>query len=206
MVMAKATATAMAMAMSTVWAKATAMAMAMATATASQHCHCSSSLHRCHRIVSHSCAPPPPRHLHLTSSSPLRTPPFSTHCGHHCRLIFVYLWVGGASALILSSLTLPPPPPPPSSSSPFTYLACPTIAHHVLLDHHGWLIVIFKGGRRGECAFYPNCWVAGQSLGCKLCVHASFFDKRAPAAKKATNRDCQGMLKVIQHALSVAKL
>jgi hypothetical protein len=40
----------------------------------------------------------------------------------------------------------------------------------------------------------------------KLCVHASFFDKNAPAAKKATNCDCQGMLKVIQHALMVAKL
>jgi hypothetical protein len=28
----------------------------------------------------------------------------------------------------------------------------------------------------------------------------------APAAKKATNRDHQGMLKVIQHALTVTKL
>jgi hypothetical protein len=32
-----------------------------------------------------------------------------------------------------------------------------------------------------------------------------FFDKAAPAAKKATNRNPQGMLKVIQHALMVAK-
>jgi hypothetical protein len=37
-------------------------------------------------------------------------------------------------------------------------------------------------------------------------VHASFFNKTAPAAKKATNHDHQGMLKVIQHALMVAKL
>jgi hypothetical protein len=37
-------------------------------------------------------------------------------------------------------------------------------------------------------------------------VHASFFDKTAPAAKKTTNRNHQGMLKVIQHALTVAKL
>jgi hypothetical protein len=37
-------------------------------------------------------------------------------------------------------------------------------------------------------------------------VHVSLFDKTAPAAKKATNHDCQGMLKVIQHALTVAKL
>jgi hypothetical protein len=37
-------------------------------------------------------------------------------------------------------------------------------------------------------------------------MHASFFDKTAPAPKKATNRDCQGMLKVIQHALMVTKL
>jgi hypothetical protein len=37
-------------------------------------------------------------------------------------------------------------------------------------------------------------------------MHASFFDKTAPASKKATNRDRQGMLKVIQHALTVAKL
>jgi hypothetical protein len=38
------------------------------------------------------------------------------------------------------------PPPLPPSASPFTYLACPTIACHVFLDHHGWLIVIFKDG------------------------------------------------------------
>jgi hypothetical protein len=37
-------------------------------------------------------------------------------------------------------------------------------------------------------------------------VHVSFFDKTAPAAKKGTNRNRQGMLKVIQHALTVAKL
>jgi hypothetical protein len=37
-------------------------------------------------------------------------------------------------------------------------------------------------------------------------VHASFFDKTAPAEKKATNRNHQGILKVIQHALMVAKL
>jgi hypothetical protein len=37
-------------------------------------------------------------------------------------------------------------------------------------------------------------------------VHVKFFDKTAPAAKKATNRDRQGILKVIQHALMVAKL
>jgi hypothetical protein len=37
-------------------------------------------------------------------------------------------------------------------------------------------------------------------------MHASFFDKTASAAKKATNRNRQGMLKVIQHALMVAKL
>jgi hypothetical protein len=100
----------------------------------------------------------------------------------------------------------PPPPSPRSSSSLFTYLACPTIACHVLLDHHGWLIVIFNGGWRGECAFYPNHWVTGWSPGCKLCVHAGFFDKTAPAAKKGTNCDHQGMLKVIQNALMVAKL
>jgi hypothetical protein len=49
-------------------------------------------------------------------------------------------------------------------------------------------------------------WVAGWLLGRKLCVHASFFDKTALAAKKATNRDCQGISKVFQHALMVAKL
>jgi hypothetical protein len=37
-------------------------------------------------------------------------------------------------------------------------------------------------------------------------MHASFFNKTAPAVKKSTNRDRQGMLKVIQHALMVAKL
>jgi hypothetical protein len=37
-------------------------------------------------------------------------------------------------------------------------------------------------------------------------MHACFFDKTAPAAKKATNCDLQAMLKVIQHALTVAKL
>jgi hypothetical protein len=37
-------------------------------------------------------------------------------------------------------------------------------------------------------------------------LHASFFDKTAPAAKKAANRDRHGMLKVIQHAPMVAKL
>jgi hypothetical protein len=37
-------------------------------------------------------------------------------------------------------------------------------------------------------------------------VNASFFDKTAPAAKKATNRYPQGMLKVVQHAPTVAKL
>jgi hypothetical protein len=37
-------------------------------------------------------------------------------------------------------------------------------------------------------------------------MHASFFGKTAPAAKKATNCHRQGMLKVIQHALTVAKL
>jgi hypothetical protein len=37
-------------------------------------------------------------------------------------------------------------------------------------------------------------------------MHASFFEKTAPAAKKATNCDPQGVLKVIQHALRVAKL
>jgi hypothetical protein len=42
--------------------------------------------------------------------------------------------------------------------------------------------------------------------GRKLCVRAIFFDKTAPAAKKSTNHDHQGMLKVIQHALMVAKL
>jgi hypothetical protein len=33
-----------------------------------------------------------------------------------------------------------------------------------------------------------------------------YFDITASAAKKATKRDRQGMLKVIQHALTVAKL
>jgi hypothetical protein len=93
-----------------------------------------------------------------------------------------------------------------SSSSPFTYLARPTIACPVLLGHHGWLIVTFEGGWRGESAFYCNHWIAGQLPGHKLCMHASFFDKTAPATKKATNRDCHGMLKVILHALMVAKL
>jgi hypothetical protein len=37
-------------------------------------------------------------------------------------------------------------------------------------------------------------------------MHASFFNKTAPAAKKATHCDRQGLLKVIQHALTVAKL
>jgi hypothetical protein len=37
-------------------------------------------------------------------------------------------------------------------------------------------------------------------------VHASFFNKTAPAAKKATNHNRQDMLKVIQYALMVAKL
>jgi hypothetical protein len=101
---------------------------------------------------------------------------------------------------------LAPPPPLPSSSSPFTYLACPTIACHILLGHHGWLIVTFKGGQRGECAFHRNCWVTGWLPGHKFCVHASFFDKTAPATKKATNHDRQGMLKVILHALRVTKL
>jgi hypothetical protein len=36
-------------------------------------------------------------------------------------------------------------------------------------------------------------------------MHASFFNKTAPAAKKATNCNRQGMLKVIQHALMVTK-
>jgi hypothetical protein len=37
-------------------------------------------------------------------------------------------------------------------------------------------------------------------------MHVSFFNKTTPDAKKTTNRDPQGMLKVIQHALTVAKL
>jgi hypothetical protein len=37
-------------------------------------------------------------------------------------------------------------------------------------------------------------------------MHTSFFDKTAPATKKATNCNRQGMLKVILHALTVAKL
>jgi hypothetical protein len=64
------------------------------------------------------------------------------------------------------------------------------------------VIVIFKGGRRGEYTFYRNRWVAGRSLGRKF----KFSNITAPAAKKATNRDRQGMLKVIQHARAVAKL
>ena len=40
----------------------------------------------------------------------------------------------------------------------------------------------------------------------RSCMHVSFFDKTAIVAKKATNRNRQGMLKVIQHALMVAKL
>jgi hypothetical protein len=48
--------------------------------------------------------------------------------------------------------------------------------------------------------------VAGWLLGRKLWVPASFFNKTAPAAKKATHHDHQGMLKVIQHALTVDKL
>jgi hypothetical protein len=152
-----------------------AMATATAAATATQHRHHSSSSHHCHCCVSRHCAPPFPCHLHLTSSPPSCTPPFSTNRGHHLWLIVVCLWVGGASAMILSSLALPPPL---SSSPPFTYLASPTIACHVLLDHHGWLIVIIKGGWRGKCAFYCNCLVAGWLLGQKLCVHASFFSTK----------------------------
>jgi hypothetical protein len=68
------------------------------------------------------------------------------------------------------------------------------------------LIVIFWSGWRGECAFYCNRWVAGQLPGRKLCMHASFFNKTAPAGKKSTNSDRQDMLKVIQHALTVTKL
>jgi hypothetical protein len=48
--------------------------------------------------------------------------------------------------MIFSSLVLPPPPPLLSPLSPFTYLACPTIARHILLGYHGWLIVVFKDG------------------------------------------------------------
>jgi hypothetical protein len=116
------------------------------------------------------------------------------------------MFMGGRNKCDEFIIACAPPPPLPTSSSPFTYLAHPTIARHVLLGHHGWLIVIFKSGWREECAFYCNCWITGRLLGRKLCVHASIFRKTAPAAKKATNRDRQGMLKVIQHVLMVAKL
>jgi hypothetical protein len=121
-------------------------------------------------------------------------------------LVDFCMFLGGRSKHDDFVIACAPPPPPPSSSSLFTYLACPTIACHVLLGHHGWLIVTFKGGQRLECAFYCNPWVAGQLPGLKLCMHASFFNKTAPATKKVTNCDCQGMLKVILHALMFTKL
>jgi hypothetical protein len=113
--------------------------------------------------------------------------------------------VGIASAILLSLLALPPPPPAIFLIS--LYLPCSP--HHCLPHPPGspWLVdYYFKGSWRGECAFYCNLWVAGWLPGRKSCVHVSFFDKTAPAAKKATNRNHQGMLKVIQHALMVVKL
>ncbi len=204
MAMAMATATATTMAMSMVWGMATVMVMATATATATQRCHRSLPSHRCHCHVSHHCASPPSCHLHLIPSPPSCTPPFPTHHCHHCWLIVVCLWVGGASTMILSLLALPPPP-----SIFLTSLYLPCLPHHCPPCPPGspWLIdCYFKNGWRGECAFYCNRLVTGRSPGHKLCVHASFFDKTTPATKKATNRDHQGMLKVIQHTLTVAKL
>jgi hypothetical protein len=204
--MSTATAAVMAMATEMATTMATVMAMATATETATQHRHRSLSLnHPCHHCASHCRAPLTPRHLHPTPSPPSRTPLFHTHRGHHHWLIVV-CFMGGQSKRIDVVIARAPPPPQPSSLSPFTYLARPTIARHIRLGHHGWLIVIFKGGRRGECAFYCNCWVAGQLPGRKSCMHVSFFEKTVPASKKATNRNCQGMLKVIQHALMAAKL
>jgi hypothetical protein len=98
-------------------------------------------------------------------------------------------------------------PPPPAVFLISLYL--PFLPHHCPPPPPGlpWLVdCYYYGGWRGECAFYCNHWVAGWLPGRKLCVHVSFFNKTAPAARKATNRDCQGMLKVIQHALMVAKL
>jgi hypothetical protein len=96
--------------------------------------------------------------------------------------LYVFGWASKHDFFFIACT--PPPPPAPSSSSPLTYLACPTIARHVLLDHHGWLIVIFKGGWRGDCAFYCNCWVVGWLPGHKLCVPASFLTKLLLLQKK----------------------
>ncbi len=142
---------------------ARAMAMATATATAMQHQHCSSSLHCCNHCVSHHCTPPPPRHLHLTPSPPLHIPPFPTHHGHHCWLIVVCLWVGGASAMILSSLALPP-----SLAVFLISLYLPFSPHHCLPRPPGspWLIDCYFSGwlERGVYILlqFLGCqWVAG---------------------------------------------
>jgi hypothetical protein len=92
-----------------------------------------------------------------------------------------------------------------------TYLGglqhCPTIAHHILLDHHGCLILLFLRvvGEGSVCSIA----IVGLLVGCQgikyTCMEV-FLKKPLLLQKKPTDRDRQGMLKVIQHALKVAKL
>ncbi len=89
--------------------------------------------------------------------------PSSSHPPWSSLLVDCCMFMGGRSKrddFVIARA----PPPLPSSSSPFTYLACPTIARHILLDHHGWLIVILRVVREGSV---HSIAIAGLPVGCR---------------------------------------
>jgi hypothetical protein len=141
----KETAMATAKAISMGTATATAMGMAMvaataaATAMATHPRHHSSSFHSCRHLVSHPCAPPFPCHHHLTPSPPLRTPPFSTHRGHHCWLIVV-CFMGVWSECY--DFVIPPPCRLPHLPLPNLLSSLSSLSLPFFTPCYGWLLCV----------------------------------------------------------------
>ncbi len=118
------------------------------------------------RCTHHLSCPLPPLPSPLSLAPPLPVASYRDHSLPPSWFIVISLIAGGARAMILSSLLLgfvARVPFPPSSPSPFTSLACPSIACHVLLGHHHQLIVIFKG------RWSERCWMGGGGFGVSVC-------------------------------------
>ncbi len=87
-----------------------------------------------------------------------------------CEYLTYFLWVNGASTMMLLSLVLHPPLPP--FPSPSTFLACPSISRHVL--HYSQCTYYFNCTCTDNCQFIMNHIANAEEKRLQICNHGGW--------------------------------